>query len=473
MWMINIEYGNVTCRISGCSDTLLDALEERLSYELGGFGHKNERKLLFKRSTGVTYTGLIPHAIQVIRRHGEQVNLVDKRVEPEQNADFKLSDAVTPYAHQQNVFDHRQSRMIVQMATGAGKTLVLAGMIALFNVKPVVVMSPKATLAYQLQDELSKFLGIHVGVLTGDVKDICDVTVATPQTALGHPTLLPEAKAFLVDECQFLGSRTLFKTARLARNAFYRCAVSATPWRDGDDDLLIEAAVNVRNPRSNVNASTLIKLGRLTACTIFYLEQPSPCGWQGDYAATYDAVIANNSARNTRVVDVVEANLKSNRGSVLVLFTKVDHGERLRRMIVDRVKPRTVDFVFEGEVHQVCEVELIDGCTPMDRRAVILQAVRERVVTTLLGSTIADEGLDCPALKVLVLAGAGKSSTRAFQRVGRVLRLFKGYDHAYVYDFMDQNQTFFNQFLYRDALYNTEPEWAKSIVRLKPGELGL
>lgn len=470
--MVRIEYGNVTCRINDLPEGLNDELSEVLSYATGGYGVPVGRKLLFKPETGVTYTGLIPHAVAVLKRAHVEYELIDRRVEPEPNADFELVEGIVPRDYQQNVFDHRQSRMIVQMATGAGKTLVLAGMIVLFKVKPVVVMSPKATLAYQLQTELSKFLGINVGVLTGDVKDIQDVTVATPQTAISSGILV-NAKAFLVDECQFLGSHTLFKTARLARNAFYRCAVSATPWRDGDDDLLIEAAVNVRNPRSNVNASTLIRKGKLTPCTIFYLRQPAPCGWCGDYATTYDRCISGNADRNNRVVNLVELNLAANRGSVLVLFTKVEHGERLRSMIAARLQPAEHKFTFNGVEHVVSEVELIDGSTPMARRSVILQAAREEVVKVLLGSTIADEGLDCPALKVLILTGAGKSSTRAFQRVGRVLRLFKNRDRAYVYDFMDENSTFIKQFYYRDALYRTEPEWAKSIKVLEYSETGV
>ena len=104
---------------------------------------------------------------------------------------------------------------------------------------------------------------------------------------------------------------------------------------------------------------------------------------------------------------------------------------------------------------------MIDGETDMLMRNAILEGARQEKVKILLGSTIADEGLDCPALKVLILTASGKSSTRAFQRVGRVLRLYKGRNMAYVYDFMDMNPTFYKHFLYRKALYETEPEWKK------------
>ena len=339
-------------------------------------------------------------------------------------------------------------------------TLVLAGMIAQFDVKPVVVMSPKATLAYQLRDEIAKFLGVHVGILTGESTDIQDITVATPQTAL-KSDILTEAKALLVDECQFLGSYTLFSVARKAKNAYYRCAVSATPWRDGDDDLLIEAAINVRNPKSNVNASTLIKKGKLTPVELYFIKQEANCEWLGSYAETYNKAIVYNEDRNSKIISKIKESVANDYGSVLVLIGKLHHGNLLLNKIRNEIENKEFDFVHENQTFHLHTAEFINGSTSMEERMAILEAARQEKVKFLIGSTIADEGLDVPALKVLILAGAGKSSTRAFQRVGRVLRLFKGRNVARVYDFMDMMPTFYKHFMYRKALYCTEPEWKK------------
>jgi superfamily II DNA or RNA helicase len=352
--------------------------------------------------------------------------------------------------------------MIVQMTTGAGKTLVLAGMIAEFNVKPAIIISPKATLAYQLRNEVQKFLGTEVGIMTGSDNDVRDITVATPQMAL-KSEVLKEAKILLVDECQFLGSHTLFSVARMAKNAYYRIAVSATPWRDGDDDILVEAAINVRNPKSNINASTLINKGKLTPCEINFVKQNDNCGWMGSYAKTYDAAIVNNKSRNNKILNIVKDCIKNDRGSILILINKIGHGNKILEAIKSEIGVHEEIVVMNGKEYKVNSVEFISGCTDMETRNVILQGAREEKVKILIGSTIADEGLDCPALKVLILAGAGKSSTRAFQRVGRVLRLFNGRTKAYIYDFIDENMTFYKHFMYRKALYSTEPEWKKNM----------
>lgn len=461
--MITIEYGNVTCKVNNLDDMNIKyEIANRLSYETGGFCEKKQLHVIFNPATCITYTGLIPYIINILNKHNLEVKVIDRRNKPESNADFHISKDIVPRDYQQNVFDNFRSRMIVQMATGAGKTLVLAGMIAKFNVKPVIVMSPKATLAYQLREEIERFLGVKVGVLTGTEKDIQDITVATPQTAL-KSDILGEAKALLVDECQFLGSHTLFEVARHAKNAYYRCAVSATPWRDGNDDILIEASINVRNPKSNVNASTLINKGKLTPCEINFVKQEAVCEWLGSYAQTYNAGIVNNEKRNNKIIKIVKNSIDKNLGSILVLISKLEHGYLLLNKIKKEVGFENVTVDYNGKQYNLTTVEFINGATTMDERNAILHGAKIGKIKILIGSTIADEGLDVPALKVLILAGAGKSSTRAFQRVGRVLRLYDGFDKAYVYDFMDMMPTFYKHFLYRKALYCTEPEWKKNM----------
>lgn len=464
--MAVIEYGNVVCKVSGINDDISYQIAAHLSYEMGGFGKKNELKVLFNPKTGMTYTGLIPYVINILNKNNIDVEMVDRRVEPESNGNFNLCDWVQLRDYQQNIVDNARNRMVVQAATGAGKTCVLAAMIAKFDVKPVIVLSPKATLAYQLRDEISKFLGVEVGIMTGNETDVKDITVVTPQTVL-KSTLLNEAKALLVDECQFLGAQTLFDVCRGAKNAYYRCAVSATPWRDGNDDLLIEAAINVRNPKSNVNASTLINKGNLTPCKIRFVEQEAETEWLGSYEATYNANIVNNKSRNEKIMKIIDKSIKNDDGSILVLFGRIDHGMMLKEMIKNRFGSEEVEVEYKGKTYHLHTVELISGDTDMEMRGAILEAARQEKVKILLGSTIADEGLDVPALKVLILTASGKSSTRAFQRVGRVLRLYEGRNIAYVYDFMDMNTTFYKHFLYRKALYSTEPEWKKNMEVVK------
>jgi hypothetical protein len=72
-------------------------------------------------------------------------------------------------------------------------------------------------------------------------------------------------------------------------------------------------------------------------------------------------------------------------------------------------------------------------------------------------NTIADEGLDVPTLSALILAGGGKSSIKAKQRVGRVIRL--GSPYAYVFDFHDVGKHTKRHSESRIRILEQEPEF--------------
>jgi superfamily II DNA or RNA helicase len=79
-----------------------------------------------------------------------------------------------------------------------------------------------------------------------------------------------------------------------------------------------------------------------------------------------------------------------------------------------------------------------------------------------VASTIMDEGIDVKALDTLILAGAGKSKTRALQRVGRVLRPYTSPSgdvktEAIVVDIQDNCKYMREHAKKREKMYRTEP----------------
>jgi len=78
-------------------------------------------------------------------------------------------------------------------------------------------------------------------------------------------------------------------------------------------------------------------------------------------------------------------------------------------------------------------------------------------------NTIADEGLDIPSLSALIMAGGGKSPTRAKQRVGRVIR--KGSPFALVYDFIDLGKWTKKHSRARINILQEEPEFKVSTIK--------
>lgn len=465
--MVVITMGNVISKIDNLSDELILKLADELSYKVGGFGQPITTHYLLNVNYKTTYTGVIPRVIQFLNTYKIAYNLIDRRKVPTEHAEpaFKIANGFSMRDYQEKIVNNASSREIIQAATGAGKTFIMANLIVKYNVKPVLVIAPKISLAVQIRDEFEKFLGIKICLLGGGHNIVFgDIIISTPQSCPDN--VISEAKMILFDETHFLPGKTIFQIASQAQNAYYRFGVSATPWRDDDCDLLIEAALNIRKPQLTINASQLIAKGKLTPCTINFIQLKDKVKWQGSYDKTYEMAIVNNEERNKKIINI-GANMFNKGKTQLILIKKIRHGEKLLNKFKQQL-PYEEILNYDAENDKwitIGNIEFLSGKDDLVKRNAVLQAVKNGFCKILIASTIADEGLDLPCLDTLILAGSGKSSTRAFQRIGRVLRLYPGKTNAIVYDFMDNNPTFYKHALVRKALYETEKEWKINIIK--------
>jgi superfamily II DNA or RNA helicase len=93
----------------------------------------------------------------------------------------------------------------------------------------------------------------------------------------------------------------------------------------------------------------------------------------------------------------------------------------------------------------------------------LIHDLERKLRPILIATTLADEGLDIPSLDALILGGGGKSSTRAYQRVGRVLRPSEGKEKAMILDFIDAAPYLDGHSQARLALYRHEQEFEVEI----------
>lgn len=453
---IKITMENVNSKIEGASSLIIKRIAKELTFVVSGFGGSSETCLYdFEKNT--TYTGLVPRVIKFLHKHKIKFEVIDNRIEPEKNADFKLMEGFTIRDYQEEIINRSSSREIIQAATGAGKTFIMYCLIVKFNVKPVVVIAPKVSLAEQIKEEFEKFSGQKVGIVGGGYNDIQDITICTPMSA--PKDLLESAKAIMYDESHNLPSNTIFSTSKVAKNAYYRIGVSATPWRDGGDDLMIEAALSIRKPHLSINASKLIKKEKLTPCNIFFVPFKKVYDWPGNYNDLYNNAIINNTERNDMIVNIAKKMTFDKNRTTLILIKSINHGDILKEKLQQICGVETKQVKIDKTVVEVSNIDFLSGRDSKERRKAVLQSVKDGFTKILIGSTIADEGLDLPVLDTLILAGSGKSSTRAFQRIGRVLRLYKGKKNAVIFDILDETKTFKKHALTRKALYETEPLW--------------
>lgn len=460
--MITIEMGNVLSKFNNLNPQIADEITQELSYSTGGFGAPKKEKSVFNSKNGVTYTGLVLKVIGILKNYNIQYEIIDKRVKPEPNMNFKITTEYTMRDYQKEIVDGVSSREIVTACTSSGKTFIMANIINKYQVGPVLVIAPKVSLAIQLKNEFEKFFPEErIGILTGTEKDIQNITVGTPQSIPNE--LNEKVKMILCDEVHNSTCSTITNVFK-SSSAYYRYGMSASPWKEGGEDIMIEAIINVRKPHLSINASKLIEKGQLTPCEINFIKINGNVEWQGSYDKTYDKVIVNNEFRNNKIVDVVKKSLEKGQKSILLLISKIKHGEILLERLKSTIPVKNKEYTFNNKIVNVCNIEFLSGNDDADTREAVFQAVRDGFCQILIGSTIADEGLSLEICDTLILCAVGKSSTRAYQRIGRALRLYPGKAKAVVYDFIDMNVTFYNQYLVREALYKLEWAWKVNYI---------
>jgi len=106
---------------------------------------------------------------------------------------------------------------------------------------------------------------------------------------------------------------------------------------------------------------------------------------------------------------------------------------------------------------------MLSGKDSAKDREIAKKKLENHEINCMVASTIFDIGVDMPSLSGLVIAGGGKSSVRACQRIGRVIRKYKHGDyektHAAIIDFYDQAKFLKQHSIIRYKVYATEEEF--------------
>ncbi|MFZ8840927.1 MAG: DEAD/DEAH box helicase [Pyrobaculum sp.] len=359
---------------------------------------------------------------------------------------------------------------VVQMATGAGKTH-LAGHIAKWlNDQGYIVfmIAMQKDLAIQLKEHAMRAGAKNVIAVTtqylynrlknGENSDEDGIDeeskevleYADDYSDLDDETLMrlfrQRNTAVIMDEVHHVPARTVRKVMMEAGDGWaLRIGLTATPWRNDNRDLEIYAYAGVV-VEPKISSSYLIKNGYAVPVEIRVVEAPyceevEKCeGERG--AAAYMCIrraLTECEARNKFIVELAKRSEKP----VLIITPLVKHAEKLFRL----AKAAGL------------KAALVTGIVKAEKRKEIYDALRRGEIEVLVATTLADEGLDLPPLRTLIIALGGKSKTRALQRIGRLVRPYGDKKVAVAYELKEDYPYIADHLEVRLRLYKTEPHW--------------
>lgn len=318
-----------------------------------------------------------------------------------------------------------RERGVARMATNSGKTVVIAALIkCLVNKNALVVVNSKELL-YQTSNKLRNMLGREVGLIGDGHRSSSDVCVATIQTLSSLEKQSDWTKRFasnvvlIVDECHHVsGNRTFDVLMKIP--GWYRFGLSGTPLQSQAlRDLKLIAATGP--VCVNISNNYLIKHEWSATPTIHIIDVGTDDNdyWELSYPNAYDACIVNNDFRNKTIVNIA---MQEKDSSVLVIVDRIKHGLMLQEMIPGSC--------------------FLCGQSDIELRMATLAKLARGGGQVVIATNIFDEGVDVPALDVIILAGGGKSYVRLLQRLGRGLRKKEGNNRLTVYDFWDDTNKY-------------------------------
>ncbi len=366
-------------------------------------------------------------AVHVLKRlaavEGEIVGFDDRRVLPEARLPELPEPPLRPYQERAVSSMVRVTHGTVIVPCGGGKTRIGIGATARLRT-PTLVLVHTLDLAVQWQTELRSLLGIEAGFIGDGEEAPSSVTVAVIQALVRWPRkkldeFLASFGLVLLDEAHHVGA-PVFHEVLDRCPARYRFGLTATPEREDGLTALLDLFLGPAV--ATVTHDELIEAGVLKLPEVRPIETDFSFDYFGaeDYARLLDALV-HDEARNELIADLVAA--EAAHGQLcLVLSGRVDHCESL----CARIRGRGV------------RAELLTGSVKKDRRTELLDAARAGTVPVLVATSLADEGLDLPALSRVFLTYPGRARGRTLQRLGRLMRTHPDKEDAVLFDFVDR-----------------------------------
>lgn len=408
------------------------------AYRLGRW----DGKVGFFTTAGGTYLNLLDRVLPILDEEGWQIEIDDRRTPHDfrfpEVTETTFSDTVWPKGHpaegQPIVLRDYQVECInrflatpqgvQEIATGAGKTLITAGMSKFCEpYGRTLVIVPNKDLVKQTQADYVN-LGLDVGVFFGDEKDLGHThTIATWQSInsllkrfkdgtseLGPDALTDNLVAVIVDEVHMAKADVL---RQLLTGIF-----SQVPLRWGltgtvpkEEHEYISLIASLGEVLHRLQASELQDLGVLSNCHVKVLQFDDAVSYN-----TYQEELTYLTTNATRL-DTLAATIMAiaDTGNTLVLVDRVKCGE----MLVERIP----DSVFvSGAMKSKDRKEEYDEVATAD----------SKIIVATYG--VAAVGINIPRIFNLVLVEPGKSFVRVIQSIGRGIRKAQDKDFVQIWD---------------------------------------
>jgi superfamily II DNA or RNA helicase len=429
-------------------------IQEAVSYEAsywkqGPFGrerldYRKNMVFMVTRKSCFFYLGHLRRVLDHIREKGYEFRL------DALNWEFEISEpkleGITFRDDQKFLMDTAISlqRGVILSPTGTGKTILQLGIISMLRGYRTLLLAHNVDILKQTYDEM-KLRGFEdVDIMAGSLNkraltdamhilsSVQTLKKKDPSDYEGH------FDAVLVDEAHHVSKPDgMYGEVLSNLQAPIRLGFTAT-WPDkADVAMALEGLIGRVIGEFTVEEAVEKKILADPIVRIIKVPFSNRIRDLRRYPEVYDSGIVYNQARNELISDTVKKYNKVGK-SVLIMVTKIEHGNRLRRVLSET---GVTAFFVKGDVKS-------------QERENIKESFKKKDCLCVIATTVWSEGVNIPSLDVVINAAGGKSEIKALQVVGRGLRRTKEKEKVVLIDLFDPSHTFFvRHFGERFSLY--------------------
>lgn len=345
-----------------------------------------------------------------------------------------------------------KDRACGQIATGAGKTLIIAGLYKLASRKAgvpltCIIIVPSSHLFHETSDRLESY-GCEVNRYNYDSREIKEgmVNVTMVQSMINdmEKNLVDTDKVdmIIVDEAHHSTAETYYKLITSFDNlrglyglsgSLFSKPLESYNFRDLYSFSLGECRLAALYSECvcNITYDDLVKLGFLTDCKIYQIETDIKSSKSNSYVKVAPETIESEE-RLLLLVQAIKRAMDLGY-SRFMCYTRVrEAGERFMRYLESEGIKSIL--AYGGKQNGYLENNEIKY---VDNNGLFSDFVSGKF-KVLIGTTAVEEGVDVPACDCVVFLAGGQSIRQVLQRAGRGFRLSPGKDYALIIDTYDK-----------------------------------
>ena len=355
----------------------------------------------------------------------------------------------------------KNQRQISVSPTGSGKSLILFSLFRWYHAKGLTFMMvvPNLSLIKQMYSDFKDYSshnGFDVDSNVQVISEGADKTITKPLILCTWQSIFKQPASWYngidsiaADECHSFKSEATKGIFEKATNVKYRFGVTGSLDKSATNKMLLRGLIGeisqVKTTKDLIDDGHLSEL-EIHCLLLKYNKYSKKLIKDADYQTEIDFLFSHEM-RNKLIRKLA----LQQKGVTLVLFSRIDHGEKLYEDIKKNASTQ--------------KVHLVHGDIEADDRELIRKLVQEsdgdHIIVASVGTMAV--GVNLPRISTVIFAAPTKSVIRVMQSIGRGLRLAAGKLKLKLYDIADSivpskakpNYTM-THFIERLRIYNDE-----------------